>query len=351
MAASGIPADCFAPRDSGMFAGVFAGAEMILAGDLGGTKSNLGAFEIERGKLRCVSKKRFASRNFSRAEDIIESFTRELSRKTTAACFDVAGPVANNSIRATNLPWVVEGASLARLLGVARVPLLNDLEATAYGLQVLEPADLETLRPGVADPRANQAVIAAGTGLGEAMILWDGARHIPMASEGGHAGWAPHNELEIDLLRHLHKKFGAVECETLLSGRGFYEIHEFLDPAVHHAGFDNPDADPAPEITRRALDGSCATCVRAVDVWLGIYGAEAGNLALRCVARGGIYVAGGIALKILPKLKEGRFVAAFGEHPKLQSFLAKIPLFVVLNEDAPLLGAAHVASLEARAAP
>jgi glucokinase len=322
---------------------------MILAGDLGGTKSNLGAFEMERGKLRCIAKKRFASQDFSRAEDIIESFTRELSAKTTAACFDVAGPVVDNSIRATNLPWVVEGASLARLLGVARVPLLNDLEATGYGLQVLEPADLETLRPGVADPRANQAVIAAGTGLGEAMILWDGARHIPMASEGGHAGWAPHTEFEIELMRHLYKKYGAVECETLLSGRGFYEIHEFLDPTVRHQGFHDPNADPAPEITRRALDGSCGTCVRAVDVWLGMYGSEAGNLALRAVARGGMYIAGGIALKILPKLKEGRFVVAFSEHPKLQSFLAKIPLFVVLNEDAPLLGAAHVASLATHA--
>lgn len=316
---------------------------MIVAGDLGGTKSNLGVFEVQQGKPRLLTKKRFLSHEFARAEDVIKAFVGEFDGKITAACFDVAGPVVENVVHATNLPWVVDGTSLARLLGVRHVPLLNDLEATGYGLEVLEPADFEVLHEGRA-ARANRALIAAGTGLGEAILFWDGKHHVPKATEGGHADFAPHTDVEIDLLGYLMKRYKTVDCETLISGRGFREIHDFLDPKAQHPSFSDANQDPAPEITRQGLAGSCPVCVRTLDLWVGIYGSEAGNLALRSLARGGIYVAGGIAVKILPKLRDGRFTAAVIEKGKFRDFLSQIPIRVVLNEDAPLLGAAYVAS-------
>lgn len=318
---------------------------MILAGDLGGTKANLGAYEMRGGKLRCVAKERFASHEYARAEDVIQAFARTFDGKVTAACFDVAGPVVDNTVRATNLPWFIDGASLARMLKLDHVPLLNDLEATGYGLRVLEPADLETLQAGIPAPRANQALIAAGTGLGEAVLYWTGDRHVPMATEGGHTDFAPPNQMADNLVRYLRKKYSQIECESLISGRGFREIHDFLDSSLKHPGFDDPAVDPAAEITRRAIDGSCLVCVQAVELWVEIYGAEAGNLALRSLARGGVYVAGGIAVKILPMLKGGRFVEAFNAKIKFRDFLSRVPIQVVLNEEAPLLGAAHFASL------
>jgi glucokinase len=316
---------------------------MILAGDIGGTKFNIGAFEMQQGKLHLIAKERYPSHEYPRAEDVIEDFAGKVNGKITAACFDVAGPVVNDAVHATNLPWMIEGAAVARLLGLKRVRLLNDLEATAYGLEVLEPSDLVALQEGV-QTQANRAVIAAGTGLGEALLFWDGERHVPFATEGGHAGFAPRNDVEAELVAAILKKYGEQECESLISGRGFREIHDFLAPGSSHPDFNSPDVDPAPEITRNALAGTCPICVRAVDLWIGMYGAEAGNLALHSLARGGVYVAGGIALKILPKIKQGGFTAAFADKPKFRNFLAQIPIRVILNEDAPLLGAAFVAS-------
>ncbi len=316
----------------------------ILAGDLGGTKANLGLFEVRRGKLQCVQQKRFASREYGSGEEIVGAFAREAGETIAAACFAVAGPVVNNSVRVTNLPWVVEGKSLARLLRLRRVILLNDLEATAYGLRALPKKDFETLHHGAPNARGNQVLVAAGTGLGEAILVWDGARHLVVPSEGGHADFAPNTDQEIELLRFLKTRHDFVSSEIILSGRGFRELHEFLDPGAKHPSFDDPSTDPAPEITRCALDGSCAVCVRTVDLWNGIYGAEAGNLALKVVALGGVYVAGGIAVKILPKLRDGRFARALAAKEKLGTLLSRIPIHVVLNENAPLWGAAWVAA-------
>jgi glucokinase len=319
---------------------------MILAGDVGGTKFNLGAFENQQGKLHLIAKQRYSSHLYTRAEDAIADFVRQLKSKVTAACFDVAGPVVDNTVHATNLPWVMDGAGLAKFLGIPRVRLLNDLEATGYGLEVLEPNELEVLQAGVPTRAANRAVIAAGTGLGEAVLFWNGQHHVPYATEGGHTGFAVQNNLEVELAQAMLRKYGQLEYEMLLSGRGFREIHDFLDPSVRHPVFETAGADPAPEITKNAVDGICPICVRAVEIWIDIYGAEAGNLALHSLARGGVFVAGGIAVKILPLLKRGNFVRAFAEKPKLGELLARIPISVVLNEDAPMLGSAYVASLD-----
>jgi len=327
---------------------------VILAGDVGGTKCNLALFDTRQGTLRRVAHCRFPSKDYPHFEEIVSEFTRHITEsipesagKIVAAGFGVAGPVVNQTVRATNLPWLVDAASLERLLGVEHVLLLNDLQATAYSLAVLRPDELYVLNEGTPDSTAAKALIAAGTGLGEAILFWDGDRYVVAPSEGGHADLAPRTEQEIELLRFLKQRHAHVSFELILSGRGFRTVHEFLDPTVKHPSFDDPGADPAPEITRGGLEGSCPVCVQTLDLWTALYGAEAGNLALKVLARGGFYVAGGIAVKILPKLKDGTFVRSFCEKSKFGILLSQIPIYVVLNEDAPLLGAAAQAAAEA----
>ena len=196
-------------------------------------------------------------------------------------------------------------------------------------------------RPRPAQP---QALIAAGTGLGEAILHWNGSRYVVAPSEGGHCDFAPRTEKEIELLRHMKKANGPVSFEMVLSGRGFRDLARISEPGVRHPSFDQPDADPAPEITQRALDGSCPVCVETLDLWTAIYGAEAGNLALKALSRGGVFVAGGIAPKILPKMKDGTFLRAFREKEKFEEMLSRVPVQIVLNQEAPMLGAAAEAA-------
>ena len=317
---------------------------MILAGDLGGTKSNLGLFDVQNEKLVQVAFKRYASQQHKGLPEMIRDFLAENPQKITAAGFGIAGPVVNNSVHsAANIPWGVDGAEIANLLGIKFVRLLNDLEAAGYGVNVLKPNELETIHAGVPEPEATQVVLAAGTGLGEAILLWDGERHRSMATEGGHADFAPQTEQQADLWKFLKKRNGFASSEQILSGRGFQHLHEFLNPSVRHPGFDDGSEDPAPEITRQAMEGTCPVCVAAVDLWVEIYGSEAGNLAIRALARGGIYVAGGIAVKVLPKIKNGKFAAAAACKEKMTDFLAQVPIYVILNEKCPLLGAAYAA--------
>jgi glucokinase len=314
---------------------------VILAGDIGGTKTNLGLFDVQQEKLTRVADKRYPSREHKGLEEIVADFLRVTGAKATAAGFGIAGPVVDNRVRTGNLPWIVDGATMAKLLGLERVRLMNDLEAAAFGIGVMGPSDLETLHDGVSAPHAPRVVIAAGTGLGEAILFWDGAKHIPTATEGGHADFAPQTEQQADLWKFIRARSEFVSAELILSGRGFRTLHEFLNPAVRHPGFDDSAVDPAPEITRRALAKECPVCVAALNLWVEIYGSEAGNLVVRTVARGGAYVAGGIAIRILPLLKDGRFVAAFQHKEKMSDFLRQVPIHVVLDEECPLKGAAY----------
>jgi glucokinase len=316
---------------------------MILAGDVGGTKSNMGMFDVQDGKLVCVAHKRYPSAGHAGLDDIAEDFVRTTGLKVTAAAFGVAGPVLNNRIHAANLPWIVDGASLAKRLGLDHITLLNDLEAASYGVGVMEPSDLETLYAGTPNEQATRAVIAAGTGMGQGVILWDGTQHVPIPSEGGHADLAPQTSQQADLWKFLKTTQEYVSVEIVLSGRGFQHLHEFLDHSLRHPSFDENTDEAAAEITGNALSGKCAVCVAAVDLWVEIYGSEAGNLAVRSVARGGVYVTGGIAVKILPKMTDGKFVAAAQRKEKMTDFMKSVPIHVVLNEDCPLLGAANVA--------
>jgi glucokinase len=316
---------------------------MILAGDIGGTKTNLGLYDPREGRLVRVAEKRYSSHEHPGLEEIVTDFVQLNKAEVTAAAFGIAGPVVNNRVHATNIPWIVDGAAMAKCLGLARVRLLNDLEAWGYGIGVLGPQDLETLHPGVPAPEVNAVVIAAGTGMGQCVLFWDGRQHVPMATEAGHADFAPHTDQQADLWKHLKSQNEFVSTEFILSGGGFKRVHEFLDPNVRHPGFDDNSVDVAPLITENGLSGACPVCVATLNLWVEMYGSEAGNLALRAVARGGIYIAGGIALKILPKMKDGRFVRAVREKEKLGDFLAQIPVHLVLDDECPLRGSAFVA--------
>jgi glucokinase len=323
---------------------------MIIAGDIGGTKSQLVAYDETGRNLAVVARHRYATRDFSSFEKLVEEFSRRAFGSSApgpinAAGFGVPGTVVDGRLHAVHVPWELDSVSLAASMGLPgeRVVLMNDLVATARGLQKLEPQDLHYLNRGVDHATENIAVIAAGTGLGEAVLYWDGHGHRAAPSEGGAADFAPRADREIAFLTFLKKRLTRVSCEELFSGRGFRPIHEFLAPDVRHSSFDKPAAESAQEITHHALAGDCPACVETLDFWTDAFGAESGNLALRVLAYGGVYLAGGIAVKILPLLQKSTFCQAFADKGQLAPLLANIPIAVVLNEDAPLLGAAHSA--------
>jgi len=326
---------------------------VILAGDVGGTKCNLALFEIDGNSHQKIIDHRFESRAFPQFDELISEFLSKAraglagggSLSVDAAGFGVAGPVIDHRVKATNLPWIVDRATLATQLGTPHIVLLNDLEATAHSLALLAPSELSILNQGVESPQATQTLLAAGTGLGEANLFWDGKQYRVASSEGGHTDFAPRTEQEIELLRFMKKRYECVSVELILSGRGFHTIHTFLNPSVQHPSFAGVEDDAAPEITYLALEGKCPVCVQTLDLWVSIYGSEAGNLALKVLARGGVWVAGGIAVKIRKKMEDGTFFRAFCEKEKFAALLAQIPIRMVLNEEAPLIGAMSQAVL------
>jgi glucokinase len=323
---------------------------MILAGDIGGTKTRIAYFTTDTGRLRSVIEETFSSREHGSLDEIVQTFRAKYQATITQAGFGIAGPVKNGRCEATNLPWVVDARLLADQLGIASVALLNDLEANAYGIATLEADDFVVLNPGVPDAAGNAAIIAAGTGLGEAGFYWDGHTHQPFACEGGHADFAPRNELEMDLLRYLLTRLKRVSYERVLSGPGLYNIYQFLRDTGRGEeptwlAEELRQGDPSAAISRAALSGRSALCVQALDLFVSFYGSEAGNLALKVMATGGVYVGGGIAPKILPKLQEPLFMEAFLAKGRMRPLLAAMPVRVILNDKTPLLGAARSALL------
>ncbi len=332
---------------------------MILAGDIGGTKCNLAIFQETGGTaLQPIFQRRYATRDFSRFEDLIEQFRKHAAEhvanfandQISGAGFGVAGAVVEGQLHANNLPWTLNPPELARRLNVnlEHIVLLNDVAATAWSLDKLPAKDLSVLNQGVLQPNATRALMAVGTGLGETLLLWDSGQYRVFPSEGGFADFAPRTDREIQLLLYLKKRLSHVCCEDVLSGRGIRAIHDFLDPSVRHPSFEGSGADPAREISEQACTHTCPVCVTTLDLWTEAYGSEAGNLALRALAFGGIYIAGGIAPKILSKMKDGSFFRAFCDKAKFSPVLARIPIYVVLNEDAPVWGAAYQALAAAR---
>jgi glucokinase len=344
---------------------------MILAGDIGGTKTTLALFDWTIERVDAVREQTFANADYAALEEILEEFlspeaerpaepeTQEGSQAERSgppappvldiACFGVAGPVVENACRTTNLPWVVDGATLSKRFSIPRVLLVNDLEATAHGLLVLRPDELETLNAG-SPPRSKgaMALIAAGTGLGEAILFWDGQTYRPRPSEGGHCSFAPTSDLEIELLRYLRTQHTHVSYERVLSGMGLQAIYEFLRDTKRNEPTWLAEklkvADPPVLIAEAGLKRQAEIAVQALDMFATIYGAEAGNLALKALALDGVYVGGGIAPKLLAKLKDGTFMKAFTNKGRYKKLLSAIPVHVITNPKAALLGAAAVAA-------
>ncbi len=323
-------------------------SRVILAGDVGGTKTAVALFNEVADGLELVREATLPSGEFKSLEAAVRRFLGDgSSPDIAAACFGVAGPVVDGRCVTTNLPWELDEQSLSEAIPARRVRLLNDLEAAGYGVLALPLRDLAPLQAGTAR-KANMVLIAAGTGLGEALLVWDGASHHVVASEGGHADFAPRNDLEIDLLCFLQKEFGHVSYERVLSGPGLSNIYRFLrdsgqTPEPQWLRERIEREDPSAVVSEVGLVGGHPLCTRALELFVSIYGAEAGNLALKALALGGVFVGGGIAPKICTKLSDGSFVAAFADKGRYGDLMRSLPVHLVLNPRAPLLGAAHVA--------
>jgi len=325
---------------------------MILAGDVGGTKVHLALYDFINGNLQYTRDERYPAKDYSGLEEIVKEFLG--GDQPTSACFGVPGPVRDGRLRLTNLPWTLDSRELASHLKIDHVFLINDLEANGYGVAELKADQIYTLAEGDASQIGNRALIAAGTGLGEGILAWNGKIHVPMPSEGGHSDYAPRNEDEIDLLRYLKQKYhGRISFERVVSGMGLTNIYDFLRDV---RGMEEPtwltdrlaSEDPNAVITELALAAKSEICEKSLDMFVSAYGAESGNLALKVLSIGGLYVGGGIAPRILEKLKDGTFIRSFTDKGRLSQLLINMPVRVILESRAALLGAAAYA--EARAA-
>lgn len=347
---------------------------MILAGDIGATKTNLALYEWTNARAEPLRLERFPSGEFKSLEDILVEFltppnepspeasleVEDLHQgapppvpplkplRLRAACFGIAGPVIDNRCQTTNLPWAVDGMTIAKQFNIPRVQLLNDLEATAYGLLWLRPDELEILNTGnPPNKRQALALIAAGTGLGEGILFWDGRTYHPMPSEGGHTDFAPNNDQEIELLRYLRSQYLHVSYERILSGPGLHAVYEFLRDTKKNEPTWLAEklrvGDPAAEIAQAGLQGQAEIAKQALELFVSIYGAEAGNLALKALSLDGLYVGGGMAPKLISKLQDGTFMKAFTNKGRYKRLMTQIPVKVIMNQHTALIGAASVA--------
>ena len=325
------------------------GITMLIAGDIGGTKTLLGLFEPASPRPRSAFVRSFGTLDHPDLPSMIADFleqARTVSASISGAAFGVAGPVIDDAATLTNVPWKVDARAVRRRFGFARVALLNDLEAMAYSVPVLQETELYSLQDGEATPHGNIALIAAGTGLGEALLHKVGDRYIPSASEGGHADFAARTEIEIELLRDVTARYGRADVEHVVSGRGLLNIFRVTHKAACAAGIDPSHPDAPAAISAAALESRCSQCKAALDLLIEAYGAEAGNHALRTVATGGVFVGGGIAPKILPGLTTGAFMRAFRAKAPLDGLLSRMPVRVILNDETGLIGAATYAGIE-----
>ena len=319
----------------------------VTVGDIGGTNARFAVVAPRDGHLELVEERTYPSRRFPALEDALGAFLEACpeAREAGAACFGIAGPVQRNRCEATNLPWVVDGERLARMLGLSAVPLLNDLEAAAWGLSHLGPNGVREVKPGAGGATGNRALLAPGTGLGEAALFWDGERHHPYATEGGHADFGPGNELHVELWRYMGRQYGHVSWERVVSGPGLVSLFRFF---LDREGREEPEwlekelaeGDAAAAISSRARDERCPLCRATLDLFFRLLGAEAGNLALRTLATGGLYLAGGIVPKLLEELMESDFLASFTAKGRFRPLLESIAVRVVVDDRLALWGAA-----------
>ena len=326
----------------------------ILAGDIGGTKSNIATFRVVGNELLLVRNQRYPSTSFAGLNAILRAYLAEDERPILAACFGVPGPVHNGRAKPTNLNWGVDAAEISEEFEIPHVAVMNDLAANAYGVSHLKPADFAIVQKGASDAEGNRCVVSPGTGLGEAGMYWDGKRHHVWACEGGHADFAPRSPLEIALLEYLQKQFGHVSTERVVSGMGIENIYKFLRetgrgkelPAV---AAEMKKTDPNRIISKYAESGACPMCVQTLEIFVGCLGAEASNMALKTMASGGVYLGGGIPSKMLSHIQSVAFLHAFNDKGRLSSLLEGTPVMVILNDQAALIGAAYYARAGAAA--
>src|ERR1700739_3663942 len=318
---------------------------MILAGEIGATRTRLAAFETEGNRLKCVVEKTYMSQQRDGLSGILAEFIKTEGIPVHSACLGVAGPVRAGRSKISNLPWIIDAKEVAKQLRLNSVGLLNDLEAYAYGIDGLESKDFITLSEGLEDAEGNRAVISARTGLGMAGLFWDGFRHHPFACEGGHADFAPRNDVQIELLAYLQHKYQRVGCERILSGPGIRNIYEFLrdmhkaeEPAWLRDQL-NAAHDPSPVISQLALEGKAAICNQTLTIFVSIFGAETGNCALRYMTTGGIFIGGVIAAKLVTRLQGPEFMQAFLDKGRMATLLKDMPVKIILNDDCGLIGA------------
>lgn len=320
---------------------------MILAGEIGATRTRLAAFETEGSRLNCVVEKTYPSQKHEGLAGLMADFIKTEGIPVHSACFGVAGPVRGGRSKISNLPWIIDARELTKQLKLNSVGLLNDLEAYAYGIDGLDSKDFIPLSDGSEDADGNRAVISAKTGLGMAGLYWDGFRHHPFACEGGHADFAPRNELQTELLVYLQKKYGRISCERILSGPGIKNIYDFLRDA-HKA--EEPDwlraqigaaPDPPALISQLALEGKSAICDQAMSIFVSVFGAQTGNCALNFMSTGGIFIGGSIAAKIVPKMKDPVFMESFLDKGRMGALLKDVPVKIVINDDCGMIGAAR----------
>ncbi len=320
---------------------------MILAGDIGATRTRLAAFETEGIRLQCVVEKTYLSQQHDGISPILAEFVRSEGIPVHSACLGVAGPVRNGRSKISNLPWIIDSRELATQLKLKSVGLLNDLEAYAYGIDALDSKDFITLSEGSEDAEGNRAVISAQTGLGMAGLYWDGFRHHPFGCEGGHSDFAPRTGLEMELLSYLQKKFGHISYERILSGPGIKNIYDFLrdthkaeEPEWLHQQMEAAP-DPPALISQLAAEGKAAICDQSLSIFVSIFGAETGNAALNFMSTGGIFIGGSIAAKNVPKMQDPVFLQSFLAKGRMETLLKDMPVKIVLNDDCGIIGAAR----------
>ncbi len=318
---------------------------MLLAGDVGGTKVRLALFEYDK-KLSCKKETKYTSREWTDLFSLIKDFLHSASYpEVTSLCVGVAGPVVNGRCQETNIPWIIDAEELKKALKISKVWVINDLEANAWGLEILDKKELLCLNKGEI-VQGNQALISAGTGLGEAGLYWDGVTHRPFACEGGHADFAPNNEEEIELLRYLKTQYEHVSYERILSGSGLHQLYRFLVDTKRQkrdAEIDSFGEEPQKLIAEKAMHATSPAASHALNLFASIYGAEAGNLALKFLSLGGLFLGGGIAPQIVSFLTQNTFIKAFRSKGRFAELLDRIPVHIVMNDKAALLGAARYA--------
>jgi len=322
------------------------GNNIIFAGDVGGTKAYLGLFEIAKEGPKLLCQARYETHSFPNIIKLLQTFVSENNLQPERIILGVPGPVRQLPVKAVNLPWLIDPNQIKNQLGIPTINLLNDLEATSYGTQALTGKDLFTLNDGTPDREGNVAVIAAGTGLGEGGLAWSGDHYTAIASEGGHSTFSPSSNLHYELGAYLKKKIGHVSWERVISGPGLASIYEFLrskDPSREPSWMKEAlttENDDSNTIANSGLNESCELASEALDLFVDLYGCEAGNLALKLMSTGGLFLGGGIAPKILPRLKNGIFMQSFLNKGRMKQALESIPIHIVLNDKAGLMGAA-----------